>query len=63
MELTPVAGLAAQFPLKPVLVEEHCAKAGETPNTVAMPVASASPRNVPPAIALLASRRVRRPRG
>jgi hypothetical protein len=53
-------GPAAQGPVKPVLVETHCAKAGEAPKIVAIPAATASERMVPPAMALPPMRRARK---
>ena len=38
----------------------HCAKAGEAPNTVAIPAASARKRRGPPAMALPPMRRARK---
>src|SRR5262245_7810526 len=46
----------------PVAPDLHCAKAGEAPNATTMPVASASPRKVPPASALLPSNAARQQR-
>src|SRR5258708_12533882 len=61
VEDAPVAAVDWQ-PAAPKLVpapEKHCASAGETPSTVIMPAAAASPRSVPPVRMLLASRRAR----
>jgi hypothetical protein len=58
--LPPVAAVAAQVPVKPVFVEEHCAQADEAPNTVASPAATASTRTAPPASALAPRSRARR---
>jgi hypothetical protein len=40
--------------------QPDCAKAGEAPNTVAIPAATASERMVPPAMALAPMRRLRK---
>jgi hypothetical protein len=40
--------------------EKHCAKAGEAPNVVAIPAATARERKAPPAMALAPIRRARR---
>jgi len=58
----PVAAVAAQEvpALKSVALDWHpCARAGETPNTVATPAAMARPRIDPPVRMLLASRLAR----
>jgi hypothetical protein len=60
VDCAPVEAAAAQVPVKPALVEAHCAKAGEAPNTVAIPAASARERKVPPAMALPPMRRARK---
>ena len=60
VDCAPVEAAAAQVPVRPVLVEAHCAKAGEAPNTVAIPAASARERRGPPAMALPPMRRARK---
>jgi hypothetical protein len=60
VELAPVAAVAAQVPVKPVFVDRHCAKAGETRNTDAIPAAIARLRNAQPVSALALMSRARR---
>ena len=59
VDCAPVEAAAAQVPVRPVLVEAHRAKAGEAPNTVAIPAASAREQG-PPAMALPPMRRARK---
>jgi hypothetical protein len=61
VDCAPVEAAAAQDPVRvPTPLEKHCAKAGEAPNTVAIPAATASERTVPPAMALAPMRRARK---